>query len=46
MHVDIALPDYKVAFFLETAPRIGSSAGGGGGGRLASLDAEGTMLSG
>ena len=59
VHVDVALPDYRIAFFLETPARpaaaAASGARGGGGdggsagsrhGTLASLDAEGTMLSG
>lgn len=51
--VDVALPDYRIAFFL-TAPPLpsggGSSrstrAGSGGSGSLSVLDPEGTMLSG
>ena len=55
MHVDLALPDYKIAFFLEAHPSAsarsiggGSGSGGGDGGvaRLSSLDSEGAMLSG
>ena len=55
MHVDLALPDYKIAFFLEAPPSAsarsiggGSGSGGGDGGvaRLSSLDSEGAMLSG
>ena len=38
VHVDLALPDYKVAFFLDTPAQPGASRSG--------LDAEGSMLSG
>lgn len=57
VHVDIALPDYKVAFFLETPPAAAAPPPPGGRGRgaagraapaaapLASLDEEGAKLS-
>lgn len=45
VHVDIALPDFRIAFFMAPPPTAGAS-GRAGGGHLASLDAEGTMLSG
>ncbi|KAL4419413.1 hypothetical protein ABPG77_003387 [Micractinium sp. CCAP 211/92] len=49
VHVDVALPDYKIAFFLQ--PHAGQAPGGSpssssSGSRLSTLDAEGTMLSG
>lgn len=47
VHVDIALPDYKIAFFLQPdAGRGPESRGGSRAGGLSTLDAEGTMLSG
>lgn len=52
VHVDVALPDYKIAFFLETpaaAPLPPSSSGSRGAAPaapLASLDEEGAKLSG
>lgn len=57
MHVDIALPDYKIAFFLEGAergpagPASGGRSGAGGKGSggqvpLSALDPEGVVLSG
>lgn len=44
VHVDIALPDYKLAFFLD-APLPATSTSRSGG-RLTNLDAEGAMLTG
>lgn len=51
VHVDLALPDFKIAFFLEGAagqPGSGGGAGGQGGrgGSPSSLDPEGVVLSG
>jgi hypothetical protein len=45
--VDIALPDFKVAFFLAAPPGASPASGGGSPApRLSSLDPEGAMLSG
>ena len=51
MHVDIALPDFKIAFFLEGTVKAAGAAGRAragqeSGGLLSSLDAEGVVLSG
>ena len=51
IHVDIALPDYKIAFFLEGAEKSGAGGGGKGAagamaGGLSALDPEGVVLSG
>ena len=50
VHVDVALPDFKIAFFLEGAVKAAGAAGAARadqeGGLLSSLDAEGVVLSG
>ncbi|GAB4816837.1 hypothetical protein N2152v2_003883 [Parachlorella kessleri] len=50
VHVDIALPDFKIAFFLEGAVKAAGAAGAARAGQedglLSALDAEGVVLSG
>ncbi len=41
VHVDIALPDFKIAFFLEGAEKVGGG-GGAGNGRGAGAGAGGS----